>query len=291
MEIRHLRTFAVLAEERHFGRAANRLHTSQPVVSRTLRDMETELGTKLLERSARKVELTRAGREFLHSAREALRHVETAVRVAQTGAGDGIERVTIGAMIGAAQPIVGRLVAAFRAANPSATATIVSVDERTLGSSLIEQRLDAAVCWDECVPQGLSHLPLARKALDVLVPEGHPLAAQETITPAQLAAVPLVLPDRAGHPLLYERYRAHVGAHLDDGREPDFAVNVEDFAQLLAMVAGGVAVGVAPVPDGLAHRGIVRRPQDPEYPICFDLVWARMTPAVRALTEALGRLG
>lgn len=287
MDVRHLRTFAVLAEELHFGRAAHRLHTSQPVVSRTLRDMEDELGTRLVERSARKVELTRAGTSFLRSAREALRHFETAVRAAQTGVGDGLERLRLGVMIGASHPVVGRLVAAFRVANPSASVDVVSTDERRLGPMLAERRIDAAICWDECVPGGLSTLPIAREPLDVLLPEAHPLAAREAIAIEELAGEPLILPDRAHHPILYDRFRTQVAA---SGGDPDFAVNVEDLSQLLAMVAGGAAVGVAPVPEGLVYPGIARRPQSPEYAIGFDLVWSQMTAVVRTLTEAVGRL-
>ena len=170
--------------------------------------METELGTRLMERSARKVALTRAGREFLTSAREALRNVDIAVRAAQIGAGEGIGSLSIGLMIGAAHPVVGRMVAAFRAANPSATVTLTSIDERALGTSLIEDKLDCAVSYDDCVPQGLHSLPLFEKPLDVVLAPDHPLAQHETIAPDALGRVPLILPDRAGHPIIYERFRA-----------------------------------------------------------------------------------
>lgn len=285
LDLKHLRAFCVLAEECHFGRAAHRLHTSQPVISRTLREMEIELGTRLVDRSARKVELTRAGRAFLGSAREALRNVETAVRAAQTGVGDGIERISLGLMIGCAHPVVGQLIADFRAANPSATVTITSVNERALGTSLIDGTLDAAVAYDECVPPGLHRQPLFKEPLDVLVAVEHPFAALETIAPSLLGTVPLILPDRRSHPLIYERFRTHLTTH---GVEPDFAIDVDEMAQLYALVSAGAAVGAAPLAQSFSNPGIVRVPQNPRFDVGFSLVWSRFTQAVQALLTKLG---
>ncbi|MEM7696751.1 MAG: LysR substrate-binding domain-containing protein [Pseudomonadota bacterium] len=154
------------------------------------------------------MELTRAGHAFLGSAREALRNVETAVRAAQTGVGDGIERLSLGGMIGSVHPVVGQRVADFRAANPSATVTMISANERALGTSPIEGTLDAAVAYKECVPPGLHRQPLFKEPLDGLVATGHPFAAFDTIAPSQLGTVPLILPDRRSHPLIYARFRA-----------------------------------------------------------------------------------
>ncbi|MEM7694078.1 MAG: LysR substrate-binding domain-containing protein [Pseudomonadota bacterium] len=284
MEFRHLKTFAILADELHFGRAARRLHTSQPVVSRTLRDMEEELGVRLLDRSARRVELTRAGRSFLASAHEALRHMEAAVRAAQASSGNGIDHLSLGVMMGASQPIVGRMVAAFRRANPAATVDIVAVAERTVGQALVERWVDAIVGWDDAIPSAFNTMTVAQIPLDVLLPQTHPLAAKATIALADLANEPLIVPDKRAHPAVYERFRAKL---LESGIEPDFAVNVEDTAQMIAMIAGGAAIAIAPWIEGLTLPGIVQRPQDPPYVIGFDLAWSQMTPTVKTLTEAV----
>src|SRR6202008_2454598 len=91
MELRHLRYFVAVAEEENVTRAASRLHVSQPALSRQIRDLEEELGFPLLERSAKSVRLTEAGRAFLIEARALLQRVEEAVKTARAIAMGGIE--------------------------------------------------------------------------------------------------------------------------------------------------------------------------------------------------------
>ncbi|MEO1380939.1 MAG: LysR family transcriptional regulator, partial [Pseudomonadota bacterium] len=176
MELRHFRMFSVLAEELHFGRAAHRLNTAQPVISKTLRDIEDELGIKLIDRSTRKAELTPAGHAFLREAHETLYHAEKALRSARASHDVGVERLTLGLTIGAAQPQIGKLVAAFEEKNPNAQVDIVAVDEAGLGRVLSEGTVDAVIAWDRSIPKGLKSKEVLRVTMKVLVPEHHPLA-------------------------------------------------------------------------------------------------------------------
>src|SRR6267378_930323 len=89
MELRHLRYFIGVAEEENVSRAALKLHISQPALSRQIRDLEEELGFSLLERSAKSVRLTEAGRTFLIEARAVLQRAEEAVKAARTVAAGG----------------------------------------------------------------------------------------------------------------------------------------------------------------------------------------------------------
>ena len=283
MEIKHLRTFCVLADELHFGRAAHRLHTAQPVISKRLREMEDELGARLLNRSARKVSLTRAGRAFLASARQALHHMDTAVRAARTGTEDGIERLTLGLMIGAALPAVGQMIARFQAANPLAEIEIVQVTERDLSTQLSSDKIDAAVCWDASVPSGLNTSTVATVPLYVLLPAGHPLEARSVISRGDLRGLGVIMPGRTDQPVIWERYRQST---LERGYEPEVLMKVATTVDMLAMVAGGVGIGLSPLPEGISYPGIAIRPQDPPYDLIYVLAWTAMSPTVKALLRS-----
>src|SRR5919112_6268649 len=106
MELRHLRYFIAVAEELHFGRAAERLHIAQPPLSRQIRDLERELGAALFERVPRGVELTPAGRAFLPEARLTLAQAERAQRTAQRAAHGETGRLRVGFAEAATYPAV-----------------------------------------------------------------------------------------------------------------------------------------------------------------------------------------
>src|SRR3954471_18193066 len=96
MDLRHLRYFVAVAEERHFGRAAERLHIAQPPLSQAIRRLESELGVELLHRTTRRVELTGAGRAFLARTRKILADIEDAGQEARRVAAGVIGHLTIG---------------------------------------------------------------------------------------------------------------------------------------------------------------------------------------------------
>ncbi|KIT17060.1 LysR substrate-binding domain-containing protein [Jannaschia aquimarina] len=287
MDLRQMGIFAILAEELHFGRTAHRMHTAQPVISKAIKDMEAEVGTRLVERPSRKVELTRAGRAFLASAEAALQHADTAIRAARTSTEDGIERLTLGLTIGAAQPAAGDLVARFQAANPVAEVGVIEIDEAGLGRALAEGEIDAAIAWDRSIPAGLHSREAFEVEMKVLLPEDHPLAAQAAIRTSQLDGLPVIMPARAKQPILAETYRAYCEA---EGVAPASTLEVSTTADLFAMVSGGAGVGHAPMPDGLAYPGIVIRPQSPRFTLRYNLVWARETETVLSILGVLNAM-
>jgi hypothetical protein len=118
MELRHLRYFVTVAEELHFGRAAQRLHLSQPPLSMQIKALEQELGARLLERSQRRVELTPAGQVFLKEAREILARVEQAGDAARRAARGEIGELTVGFVTIADYNLLPQTLSAFRARNP-----------------------------------------------------------------------------------------------------------------------------------------------------------------------------
>lgn len=282
MHLKTLNAFTVLAEELHFGRAAQRCGISQPAMSRLLSELEADLGVKLLHRTSREVSLTNAGRGFLDSARKAVAYADMAVRAAQAGAVDGIDSLRVGLVIGTEQPTVGALMARFKQSHPETRVALRRMDERDIGAALASGEIDVAIAWDVAIPAGLHHRPLGKVPLAVMVQAGHALAKQESVTWADLAGYPIILPDRDRQPIIYDHYRRYTA---EAGFEPTIAIDVSTMAEALAMVAGGVGVGNAPVVPGLCYPGVAILRQEPLFEFSYELVWATPGAAVESLLE------
>ncbi|MEM9217894.1 MAG: LysR family transcriptional regulator [Cyanobacteria bacterium P01_F01_bin.150] len=280
MNLKTLNSFIALAEELHFGRAASKCGISQPAISRLLRDLEADLGVKLLDRTSREVSLTQSGRGFLESARKAVAYADMAVRAAKAAAIDGIDRLTVGLGIGTTQPPVGTLIAQFKQAHPETQITLCQLDEQSIGAALADGDVDVAIAWEVSVPTGLYRRHLGTVPMAVLVPSGHKLEAKEPIDLVDLAPYSLILPARDRHPLIYDACRRYAA---EAGFEPTIAIDVSTMADTLAMVAAGVGVGHAPVVPGIGYPGVSVLRQIPPIELHYELVWAHSTPSVEDL--------
>ena len=284
MDLKTFSSFITLAEELHFGRAAYLCGISQPAMSRLLSELETDLGVKLLSRTSRNVSLTEAGKGFLKSARKAVAYADMAVRAAKAGTIDGIDSLTVGMMLGAAQPFVGDLIANFKAAHPETRVSLTQLDERAIGSSLANGEIDVAIAWDASLPAGLHHRHLGTVPLSVLVPCGHELEQKDAVRLEDMANEPIIFPSRDRQPIIYDTYRRFM-AEL--GLEPLIVIDVTTTADLLAMVAGGVGIGNAPTVPGLTYPGISILPQTPLFELSYKLAWTNETSVVECLLALL----
>jgi DNA-binding transcriptional LysR family regulator len=234
METRELRYFVAVAEELHFGRAAERLGIAQPPLSRAIRQLEHRLGARLLERSSRAVALTEAGATLLREGRAALDAVAAAERrtrrAAQaTGAG-GIVLVT---KAGAAGELLAKLLDAY-AAEPGAVAVDVLLcgpgeQERLLRTGHADVGL-LHLPYDRVT--GLDTEPLRTEGQVAVLPAGHPLTTRTQVRMADVAALP-------GLP--QPRWPAADGSY-PDGPGPQ----VRDHTQLLQLIALGRTMAVMP---------------------------------------------
>ncbi|MGB5972091.1 MAG: LysR family transcriptional regulator, partial [Nodosilinea sp.] len=209
MNLKTFSAFIVLAEELHFGRAAHQCGMSQPAMSRLLSELEADLEVKLLNRTSRDVALTDAGRGFLESARKAVAYADMAIRAAKAGVVDGIDSLTVGIGICTAQPLVGRLMAKFKQAHPETRVSLQQLDERSIGAALAEGKIDAAIAWEVSIPAGIYRQHLGTVAMSVLVQAGHELEKKGTVSLADLAGYPLILPDRDRQPIIYDTYQRY----------------------------------------------------------------------------------
>jgi len=192
MELRHLRYFVAVAEERSFSAASTRLRVAQPALSKQIRDLEIELGTVLFERGPRGVHLTAAGRAFLVEARHTLDVASRAIASAR-GAAQGRDsplRFAHGELATYATHLEN-LLASFRDTNPGAQVEIASQPDGETFHALRERRVDVgSVFIDEWPVAGFAaHRLIDASVTGVLLPGSHPLAAQPSVQLGQLRAL------------------------------------------------------------------------------------------------------
>ncbi|MEH6374034.1 LysR substrate-binding domain-containing protein [Streptomyces sp. KLMMK] len=212
MELRQLRYFVTVAEELHFGRAAERLVIGQPAVSQQIRRLERELKIELFDRTPRLVRLTAAGQAFLPAARAVLAAEDSARAVAAelTSGSRGIFR--LGTITGLGERL-DRVLEAFGEHAPDVRVELTALPVRERLARLADGRLDAvfvrggAPVFDSASTQGGDELRrrlLWDDELVAAVPARHPLAEQPAVTLAELAALPLRLTERRHHPALVD---------------------------------------------------------------------------------------
>jgi DNA-binding transcriptional LysR family regulator len=257
IELRHLRYFVAVAEEKSFTRAAERLHMQQPPLSQQLKALESQLGTRLLERLPRGVELTAAGVAFLDDARAVLDSVGAAAARA-TRVGAGIEgHLTIGlASSASTHEVVPSLIATFRDQYPTVFLKFIEGNAATLTEAVVSRDADVALLRAPVDhPPEVRFQRLLEEPMLAAIATAHPLARKAStrkppyLTLQELAANPLILTRRPGAPGMY----ADLLAACDDaGLTPTIAAEVGNMLTNLLMVAAGVGVSVVPA----SMRGI-----------------------------------
>lgn len=243
MEIRHLRYFVAVAEERHFGRAADRLRMAQPPLSQQIKQLEEELGTLLLERTTRRVDLTPAGTLLLERARVLLSELDTTVQdVKEVGLGAaGVIRL---GSTGSAAERVSELVARARQDLPALRITVQGeMLTPDLERALEEHRIDLALLRPPVRSPRVASTLLARDELVVAVPPDSAWADRSALDLAELAEAKFV-----SYPMSSAVTTIAFEACHQAGFRPTIVQEVAETSTLLAFVAAGV--GVALVPSG-----------------------------------------
>lgn len=255
MELRHLRYFRAVAEERHFGRAAARLHMAQPPLSQQIRQLEDELGVRLLRRTTRRVDLTPAGEAYLVRVRSILAAVDAAGAEAQR-IGSGLEgRLVIGCVGSATYSLLPSLARALREELPGIDfafrGEMLSPDQVV---ALRDGSIDLALMRPLGDPEDHAELAwhvLRRERYVVALPEGHRLAARARLRVGDLRDVGLVVHTGRGRSAMHD---AVVALCRDAGFEPTILHEVAETSTLVTFVAAGL--GVAVVPEPVAQLGV-----------------------------------
>jgi LysR family hca operon transcriptional activator len=217
MELRHLRYFIAVAEEGSLLQAAERrLHTAQPSLSRQIRDLELELGVKLLERKARGIELTAAGRVFLDHARLALMQIEVACEAARNTERPHKPGFRLGFLPGQEVIWLSETLRILREESSDVDVTITTKSSPELANALMQGEIDVALLRREVRTPGLDFRFLVKEPLVAILPSRHRLARHKAIRPEDICREDFVSTARAAPVLktVIEDYAAKVGIKL-----------------------------------------------------------------------------
>ncbi len=244
IELRHLRYFIAVAEELHFGRAAQRLNISQPPLSQQIQILEQQMGARLLARTNRSVQLTAAGAQFLIDARQIIESVTQAADKAQRlhNGHEGILRIgfTSSAPFVTA---VSEALFAFRQRFPQVHIQMQEINTRQQIDPLLKGRLDLGVMRNTPLPDRLQHQLMLREPLCAVVHRAHRLANQPRISITQLAKEPFVFFDPQVGTGLYSEILRLLAQY---GIVPDIAQEVGEAMTILGLVATGLGVSLLP---------------------------------------------
>ncbi len=202
VELRQLRYFVAVAEELHFGRAAERLHIVQPAVSQQVRRLERELGVQLFGRTTRSVALTEAGQRFLPHARAVLAAADRAAdSVAEFRSAGPLVRLGTSEGLG---DRLDALLTAFARLAPSASLELVHAPTSQRLQRVRDGSLSATIVRGSWPSSGLDFTPLWTDEVLVALPASHPLASSDEVAFASLASLPVRLSSRSRNPPLHD---------------------------------------------------------------------------------------
>lgn len=250
MEFRHLRYFVVLADELHFGRAAERLHITQPPLSMNIRQLEQSMGARLFDRNSKAVALTAAGRAFLPAAQALLANADEAAQLARAvdqGVAGRLRIGFVGSMLYRGLPT---LLKAFEHRHPRLRVELAEVNSQDQIAELSRGQLDCGFVHQIRVPAGLAQQVVSDEPFVCCLPAAHHQAGAASIALAELEHESLVMFSRAASPDYYEQIMAVCSRA---GLFPDVRHQARHWASVVALVAQGL--GVALVPAAMAKSG------------------------------------
>src|SRR5271170_6470824 len=291
MELRHLRYFVAVADAGSLTVAAQqRLHTSQPSLSRQIRDLESELGVQLLARRARGIELTPAGRTFLDHARLVLSQVDAASEAARRVAHPSKPCFTIGFLTGHELRWMPEALRILRDELPNIDVMISSQYSPRLADGLSKGKIDAAFLRREKGVPGLAFRLLIKETLMVILPSDHRLAALKAISAKDLAGEPFVIVSDTAPVLrrVIDDYLKRSGINITPAHEADHVT------MGISLIVSTRGVGLLPAyAQNFLPSSVTSRPLKGETPT-VDLVLgyrkSNQSPILKLLLSRLDEL-
>jgi DNA-binding transcriptional LysR family regulator len=259
MELRHLRYFVGVAQELNFTRAARRLRVAQPALSRQIRQLEDEVGVKLLERNRRGVHLTDAGRAFLTEAQALLEQSEQAIRVAQAARQGAKGPLNLGYVWGLFHSLVPAAVERFRRRNPDVAVNLFDLTATQQADALLEGKLDAGFIGfaHEADAARLAKRKVGSCSFVAALPKDHAMARKPRVSLASLSQDFFFAISDQSYP---GASRVVLDTCKRAGFRPKILQAAERGHTILGLVAGNCGVALLPEPlRALPHPGVVFR--------------------------------
>ncbi|WP_249977374.1 LysR family transcriptional regulator [Vreelandella olivaria] len=289
MELRHLRCFLAVAEELHFARAAERLHIEQSPLSRTIKELEEDLGEQLFVRTSRSTRLTRAGKLFLeHVPRifTALEQARDSVKAAANGFHGQLRIALSDGITPSRLPV---LLALCRQEEPEIEIRLFEVPLSQQIKGLHDDLYDVGFAQSDEVGDGIAVEPIWSDPLMVAVPARHPLLKHKRIPLDEVLRYPLVLCD----PQVCEGHARQVERVLRRAeQEPMIAERVASCDLMMALVSAGFALGLAGAPHIVSSResGVVARPLAGRSPMLTTYLLHRESETSEVLARFIERV-
>lgn len=252
IELRHLRYFIAVAEDLNFRRAAERIHIDQTALSRTIRDLEDQLGVQLFVRAPRKLDLTPAGRRLVKEARKVFIRVERAQRAVLETNARFRAPLRIGVADGIAQPKLSECFNRWRNIAPEVPLDLAEMRTRELVAAIWNEEIDVGFSFGIPDDEVIAQTPAWHYRLMAVLPRSHELAAQPVIALPDLLAFPLLSCSEERLPGLFMQMRAIVREYTE---QVTLASDAHTLSGYVTRIAAGMGVGLADA----GHAQILRR--------------------------------
>jgi len=259
LEFRHLRYFLALAEELHFGRAAQRLAISQPPLSVAIQQLEASVGARLFDRDSKGVRLTPAGQAFRTSAQALLARAEDACAQAREVQAGEVGRLRLGFVGSTLFNGLSAWLQAFQASHPKVEVIVIELNSQDQIDALLQEELDLGLVHTDRLPPALACQPLYSEPFLACIPANHPGAAMSEIPLASLSDQPFILFSRKGSPDYHARIVEICRQH--GSFNPRLQHEGRHWLSVVSLVAQGLGVSIVPAAFQQAGiQGAVFRP-------------------------------
>ena len=268
MELRHLRYFVAVADERSFTRAAEKLGIAQPPLSQQIQSLEKELDVILFDRTKRPLQLTSAGQAFLEASRSTIANLEQSIQRTQRIHLEELNCLTIGFTSSIANGVLPNILRTFRQHYPEIKLILWEENSAFQIERLRDHQTDVVFVYqnhDLTKANDLKMMPLSQEMLVVVLPQNHPLAVQSQISLTDLANEEFIMPRTLVVSALPEQI---ADLCKEAGFKPNVVQEATFMVTILGLVAGEVGISILPSSvQNLQRQGVVYRPIQEKTPV------------------------